>query len=215
MPARLRPPPLALALALAGLLAIALAIAILAGSSGHGSASSPTSAASADSIARFEGAAVLPANTPVRGFTLVDQAGRPVALSGYRGQVTILAFVYSTCGATCVLIAQQIRGALNELPKPVPVLFVTADPAADTPAHVARFLAQVSLSGRVRYLSGPRAALERVWLAYGVTPASKGRAAFERSPSVILLDRSGRERLIFGLEQLTPEGIANDVRKLS
>ena len=36
----------------------------------------------------------------------------------YRGQVTILAFLYSTCGATCVLIAQQIRGALDELPAP-------------------------------------------------------------------------------------------------
>ena len=61
----------------------------------------------------------------------------------------MLAFLYSTCGATCVLIAQQIRGALDELPRPVPVLIVSADPRADTPARVKRFLAQ-RLADRAR-----------------------------------------------------------------
>ncbi len=73
-----------------------------------------------------------------------------MSLSSYRGQVVVLAFLYSTCGATCTLIAQQIRGALDELPQPVPVLIVSADPAADTPASVARFLARVSLTGRIQ-----------------------------------------------------------------
>jgi protein SCO1/2 len=209
---QVRLPTAPLALAAAASLAL-IAVAILAVSSGRGP-SAHSSASPAGSESGFYGA-VLPTSTPVRDFTLLDQSGRPVALSRYRGQVTILAFLYSTCGATCILIAQQIRGALNELAHPVPVLFVTADPGVDTPARVARFLGQVSLSGRVQYLTGPRAALDHVWLEYGVTPATRGRDAFDRSPSVILLDRSGRERIIFGLEQLTPEGIAGDVRKLS
>jgi protein SCO1/2 len=213
MPARLRPPPLALALV--GLLAIVVAIvAALALSGGSGSGTSPSGSSSEGSTSGFNGA-LLPASTPVRDFTLVEESGRRVALSGYRGQVTILAFVYSACGPTCTLIAQQIRGALGELPHAVPVVLVTADPAVDTPARVRRFLASVSLTGRAAYLTGPPEELERVWREYGVTPATQGRAAFERSPSVILLDRSGRERVIFGLEQLTPEGLAHDVLKLS
>jgi protein SCO1/2 len=198
-------------LALAALLTLLLA-AIITGSSGRSPSSGASSSATATS--GFDGAA-LPANIPPHEFTLADQSGRPVSLSRLRGEVTILAFLYSSCGATCILIAQQIRGALDELAHPVPVLFVSANPAADTPARVNRFLARVSLTGRVRYLTGSPAALQSVWLAYGVVPATSGRAAFDRSASVLLLDRSGRERVVFGLEQLTPEGLAHDVRKLS
>ena len=138
-----------------------------------------------------------------------------MALSQYRGQVVVLSFLYSTCGPPCILIAQQIRGALDELPHPVPVLIVSAKPTADTPQTVARFLAQTSLTGRVHYLSGPLGALEPIWRAYGVVPGSSGAAAFARSASVLLLDRNGRERVLFQQEQLTPEALAHDIRKLS
>jgi protein SCO1/2 len=191
-------------------LALVGAAAILAGviACGGGSAAHPSAGTG------FAGAA-LPASLPVRDFTLEDQSGRRVSLAGYRGQVVILAFISSTCGATCILLAQQIRGALDELPRPVPVLFVSVDPRADTGARVRRFLQRVALTGRVRYLSGSSAALRPIWRAYGIVPATSDRAAFERAASVLLLDRDGRERVVFGSEQLTPEGVAHDVRKLS
>ena len=93
-------------------------------------------------------------------------------------------------------------------------LIVSVDPAGDTPARVHRFLEQVSLSGRARYLTGSRARLAPVWRAYGIVPASAGEAAFARVASVFLLDRDGRERVVFQQEQLTPEALAHDVRKL-
>jgi protein SCO1 len=199
-------------LASARLLALGLAV-ILAGCSSGSSTSSSSSSYSSAGASGFDGAA-LPAGARAEDFTLIDQAGRSVSLSRYRGQVTILAFLYSSCGPTCIVIAQQIRGALDELPHPVPVLFVSADPAADTPARVRRFLAQVSLTGRARYLSGPLAKLRPIWRAFHIVAATGGRAAFERSASVLVLDRAGRERVLFQLEQLTPEGLAHDVRKL-
>jgi protein SCO1/2 len=191
-------------------LALVGAAAILAGviACGGGSAAHPSAGTG------FAGAA-LPASLPVRDFTLEDQSGRRVSLAGYRGQVVILAFISSTCGATCILLAQQIRGALDELPRPVPVLFVSVDPRADTGARVRRFLQKVALTGRARYLSGSSAALRPIWRAYGIVPVTSDRAAFERAASVLLLDRDGRERVVFGSEQLTPEGVAHDVRKLS
>ena len=190
--------------------ALICAAAILAGmiACGGGSAAHPSAGTG------FAGAA-LPASLPVRDFTLEDQSGRRVSLAGYRGRVVILAFVSSTCGATCILLAQQIRGALDELPHPVPVLFVSVDPRADTGARVRRFLERVALTSRVRYLSGSPAALRPIWRAYGIVPVTSDRAAFERAASVLLLDREGRERVVFGSEQLTPEGVAHDVRKLS
>jgi protein SCO1/2 len=208
-----------LLLAAAGALVVALALAVLIGGAGTSSRSPGSSAntlvaGSADQGSGFDGAA-LPGEGRPHDFTLTDQSGRMVSLSEFRGPVTVLTFLYSACGATCTLIAQQIRGALDELPRPVPVLIVSADPAADSPARVGRFLAQVSLTGRVHYLTGPIGVLRTIWRAYGVVPAGSGRSSFDRSASVLLLDRSGRARVLFQSEQLTPEALAHDIRKLS
>jgi len=209
MPKRLRLAPLALAAVLAAALAVA---AILAGSPG-GSSSSSQPSSPAGSASGFDGAA-LPGGAVAPDFTLTDQGGRPISLSEYRGQVTVLTFLYSTCGASCIVIAQQIRGALDELPSPVPVLIVSADPAADSPARVRRFLEEVSLAGRVHYLTGPLSRLRPIWRAYRIKPASVGAREFDSYASVLLLDPSGRERVLFESEQLTPESLAHDIRKL-
>ncbi|HEY2570793.1 MAG TPA: SCO family protein [Solirubrobacteraceae bacterium] len=193
------------------LTALLLASSLAGCASGSSSSSSPTSQPAGAS--GFDGAA-LPPGVVAPAFTLTDQRGRSVSLAGLRGQVAIVAFVYSTCGSTCVVIAQQIRGALDELAHPVPVLFVSANPAADTPAHVSRFLSRVSLSARISYLSGSPARLRPLWRAFRVVSASGDRRAFDRTASVYLIDRAGRERVIFQLEQLTPEAISHDVRKL-
>jgi protein SCO1 len=194
-----------------------LALVALAACSGGSSSSSSTASAgsptSIPGVGGFDGAAI-PPGAPLRDFTLTDQRGARVSLSSYRGKVTILAFPYTTCGEACVVIAEQIRGALDELGKAVPVLLISADPQADTRARIAQFLARTSLSGRVQYLSGSPAQLRAVWRSLRVVPASAGKAAFEDSASVFLLDREGRERVIFQLEQLTPEALAHDVRKL-
>jgi protein SCO1 len=194
-----------------------LALVALAGCSGGSSSSSSTASAgsptSIPGVGGFDGAAI-PPGAPLRDFTLTDQRGARVSLSSYRGKVTILAFPYTTCGDACVVIAEQIRGALDELGKAVPVLLISADPQADTRARIAQFLARTSLSGRVQYLNGSPAQLRAVWRSLRVVPASAGKAAFESSASVFLLDREGRERVIFQLEQLTPEALAHDVRKL-
>jgi len=195
---------------LAAALLVGLIVAILIGGSSGGS-SSRTFTASAGT--GFDGAA-LPPGKLAPAFTLTDQDGRRVSLTGTRGEVTVLSFLYTGCGAPCVVIAQQIRGALDELPKAVPVLIVSADPHTDTPANIRRFLAEVSLSGRVRYLTGPPAQLRSIWRAYDVTPASAGRGRFARYASVLLVDRRGQERVLFQSEQLTPEALSHDIGKL-
>jgi protein SCO1 len=218
----MRPRARIVLLALTAALVVAFVLAVVLDQPASRSPTGTSSGASTaiPSASGFDGAA-LPAGIHAHEFTLedllasADPSGRPtVSLSGYRGQVVVIAFLYSTCGPTCIVIAQQIRGALDELPRPVPVLIVSADPEADTPAHVRRFLAQVSLAGRVHYLTGSPSRLRAVWHAYGAIPASAGRAAFDNSASVFLIDPSGFERVIFGVEQLTPEGLAHDIRKL-
>jgi protein SCO1/2 len=209
--------PLLLALAMA--LVVALAIALIAErpSSERSSSSSSQTPTHAAGSSGFDGAP-LPGDIQAPGFTLTDQNGDQVSLDAYRGRVVVLTFLYSRCGATCILIAQQIRGALEELPekdaRPPSVLIVSADPTTDTHASVARFLEEVSLSGRVQYLTGSLAQLRKVWRAYDVTPASASSATFDRFASILLLDAHLRERVLFQSEVLTPEALSHDIARL-
>jgi protein SCO1 len=203
------------ALVLGAVLAPALALTACSSGSSSSASSSGASASQATpaDASGFDGAALPPGVSAPR-FSLTDRTGARVSLAAYRGRVAIVAVLYSTCGSPCVVIAQQIRGALDELGQSVPVLVISADPAADTPSSVERFLRGVSLSGRVRWLSGSPAQLRPVWHAFRVLPASAGHAAFARTAAVFLIDRRGTERVIFQLEQLTPEALSHDVRKL-
>ena len=199
-------------LAATTVIVVAFALAVLLDRPAGHSPAVPSSSA-APSTSGFDGAA-LPSQVRADGFTLSDQSGHLISLEQYRGQVVALAFLDSACGPTCVLIAQQIRGALDELPHPIPVLLVSVDPRADTPASVSGFLAQASLTGRVRYLTGSVSALRPVWRAFGVTPARSGPAVLDTSTAVLLIDRRGFERVLFAVEQLTPEALTHDIRRL-
>jgi protein SCO1/2 len=184
---------------------------------------SPTSSATAAARAvaknaqastGFDGA-LLPRGASTPDFTLTDQAGRRVSLGQYRGRVAILTFLSTTCHPTCPLIAQQIRGALDELDShPAPVLIVSANPIADTPAAVRRFLGEAALDGRVEYLTGSPSELGAVWRAYDIVPGQLGDAESPHAAAVLLIDRAGHKRDLFQVEQLTPEGLVHDIRKL-
>lgn len=205
---------LLVALALAGVFAIALASAALfGGAGGSGARPGPGAQAALSAGSQFAGAELTSA-PPAPDFTLSDTQGRSVRLASYRGRVVVLSFLYAACGPACTLIAQQIRGALDQLGRGVPVLFVSVAPAAERAPRVAAFLAGVSLGGRVRYLIGPRSALPAVWRAYGVRTPSGGRAAFEERATVLLIDRAGRERVAYQQGQLTPESLAHDIGRL-
>lgn len=152
--------------------------------------------------------AVRPPDAPPARFALRDQDGTTVTAAALRRQVTIVTFVYSTCQDTCPLTVQQIRGALDRIGHPVPVVAVSVDPAADTVFHVRRFLAAQSMLGRMRYLIGTRAQLAPVWRAFGIAPERKDSP---HSVSTVLLDSRGHQRVGFGPDDLTPEALAHDV----
>jgi protein SCO1 len=149
---------------------------------------------------------------PPQDFRLRDQDGHAVSLRDYRGKVVVLTFLYTTCRDTCPLTATQIRGALDDLGRDVPALAVSVDPVNDTPERARQFLFKRGLAqDRMRFLLGSRAQLQPIWKAYGIRPQG---AAFDHSAYVLLIDRQGRQRIGFPVQELTPEGLAHDIRRL-
>jgi protein SCO1/2 len=151
---------------------------------------------------------VRPAEARVPAFALRNQDGRRV--TGADG-TAVYAFIYSHCEDTCPVEVQQIRGALDDLGRDVPVLGVSVDPRNDTPASAKAFLIKQSMLGRMDFLLGSRAELEPVWKAFGVAPQTKGR---EHSAGIVVVDGTGRQRVGFPASQLTPEGLTADLRRL-
>ncbi|UGS37720.1 hypothetical protein DSM104329_04141 [Capillimicrobium parvum] len=186
--------------------ALAAAIALILAAASHDDEPS----AAVTPVNGFDGA-LRPPDIPPQDFALRDQDGKVARLADDRGKVVVLTFMYSTCQDTCPITAQQIRGALDQLGHDVPTLAVSVDPANDTPAHAKRFLLAQKLTGRMRFLLGDRARLQPVWKAYGIQPQGQG---FEHSAYVLLIDKRGRQRIGFPVDQLTPEGLVHDIRRL-
>jgi protein SCO1/2 len=165
----------------------------------------------AGSATGFEGAIRPPdlRAEPLHG--LRDEEGRPLSLERFRGQVVVMTFLYTTCEDTCPLTAQQIRGALDDLGTDVPVIAVSVDPPNDTQKNARKFLVEQQMIGRMNFALGSRDALRRQWDAYGIAPQRDGK---EHSAYVVLVDGEGKQRIGWPVDQLTPEGLAHDIRKL-
>lgn len=186
-------------LSLPSLLAVAALLLAVLGSCG--SRSAPP---------RLDGA-VFPAGLHAPSFTLRDERGQAVSLPASAGTVQALVFLPPD-QPTQTLVAQQVRGALDELGSRqagVTVLLIGGMPAW----RGARLLRETSLGDRAHYLTDG-ARLFALWKAYDIPGPGKGPRAYLASTSVILLDRAGFERVGFPVEQLTPEGLAHDIAAL-
>ncbi len=152
--------------------------------------------------------AIRPPGAMVPDFALRDQEGDRVGPA--RGPA-VYTFLYSTCDDTCPLQVQQIRGALDDLGRDVPVIAFSVDPANDTRRRAQAFVLEQSMTGRMHFLLGSRAQLERVWDAFGVRPQEDG---LEHSAHIVLADGAGRQRIGFPVGGLTVDGLRSDLARL-
>jgi len=160
--------------------------------------------------AEFEGAR-LPTDLPAPLFALKDQNGETVDMSALRGSPVIVTFLYTNCENTCPLQAQTIKGALNDLDEDVPALAIAVDPARDTPESARRFLSEQRVTGRMDFVLGTRLQLQAIWTGYAIRPQSVRE---EHTGRFVLVDKRGRQRIGFPLDQATPERLAHDLRIL-
>ena len=152
-----------------------------------------------------------PPGLPVPEFALRDQDGRRVTSRELRGRPVVYAFVYSTCRDTCPAQVQTIRGALDDLGRDVPVVGISVDPANDTPPRARTFLLKQSMTGRMDFLLGTRAQLERAWEGFGIQPQTR---RLEHSAHVVVADAQGRQRVGFPFDHLTQDALAHDLGRL-
>jgi protein SCO1/2 len=80
---------------------------------------------------------------PAPHLALTSHRGEPVRLEDFRGRAVVIFFGYTHCPDVCPLTLAHLSRALDDLgPRAdaLQVLFVTVDPARDTPEVLTRFL---------------------------------------------------------------------------
>jgi protein SCO1/2 len=159
---------------------------------------------------RFEGG-VMPAGVRAPDFALTDERGRTVSMRQFRGRPVAVTFLYSHCEDTCPAEAQQVKGALNLLERPVPALAISVDPARDTRASAQAFLTKYDLAGRLRWVLGTRGQLDPLWRGFAIQEQLPDS---EHQSRIVLVDRNGFQRVGFPGDQATPERLAHDLREL-
>ncbi len=126
----------------------------------------------------------------------------PVTAAHYRGKIVLLYFGYTHCPDECPATLANLATMLRRLGRAsdsVRVLFVTVDPARDTPALLSAYVR--SFGPRVDGLRGDVNAIaalaRRYRVLYAVTPGSSGVPySVTHSDSIFVFDKSGRARIV-------------------
>jgi len=161
---------------------------------------------------------LLSGRAPVGGpFELTDQTGHRRTDADFQGKLVVLYFGYTYCPDVCPTELQSITLALDKLgaaAETVQPVFITVDPARDTPARLADFVS--SFHPRLIGLTGSLAEIRKTAIAYRTFFARNGAAtadnyAVDHTGFIYLLGKDGRY-LGFLPPGLAPDAIADAIR---
>jgi cytochrome oxidase Cu insertion factor (SCO1/SenC/PrrC family) len=133
-------------------------------------------------------------------FTLTDQAGRRRSDSEFRGKLLLVYFGYTYCPDICPADLQQIGLAIEHLGEggsAVQPLFITIDPARDTPDVLAQYVP--SFHPRLVGLTGTADEIAEVARDYKVIyrryqPTDGGPYVIDHTGFTYIIDPSGKYR---------------------
>ena len=180
------------------------------------------------------GQAPLPEDSPVKGaamgrngprgghFTLTDQNGRRVSDTDFAGKYRLLYFGFTFCPNVCPVDLRVLGAGLRRfeerdaaLGAKVQPIFVSVDPARDTPPVLREFVA--NFHPRLIGLTGTPEELARVARDYGVTytreeGATPGTYLMNHSRVVVLYGPQNEPLTIIPYDQ-GPDGVANELAR--
>jgi protein SCO1/2 len=157
---------------------------------------------------------------PDLDFALTADNGQPVTGESFHGHATLVYFGYTHCPDVCpetMARLMQVIAKLGPDASKVRILFISVDPARDTPqalhAYVGAFDAQ-----HARGLTGTDAQIESLAKRYRVAYQMEKRdpdGSYEvtHSSAVYVFDAQGRARLL-ATDHDTPDAIAHDLRRV-
>jgi protein SCO1/2 len=153
---------------------------------------------------------------PVGGdFALTDHNGQRFELSSQRGKAVLIFFGYTSCPDVCPTTLSKLSEVYRHLgddSKRVKTLYITVDPARDTPAILKDDLSNFEVDALG--LTGTKAEIDKVVALYGAQyeiiplPESAAKYSVAHTATLYALDTAGRTRLEFPYEAKVDEIVA-------
>lgn len=156
---------------------------------------------------------------PSLQFSLTDDTGQTVHANDFRGKLVMLYFGYTHCPDVCpttLARLSQAAASLGKQSREVRILFISVDPARDTPAVLKRYAA--AFGPDVVGLTGSETALRALSKRYRVTyslakPDAHGNYEVTHSSAVFIFGTDGHSKLLArGTDSAS--AIAHDLRQL-
>jgi protein SCO1 len=157
---------------------------------------------------------------PDLDFSLTADSGKPITGADLRGNTALVYFGYTHCPDVCPETMARLMQVITKLgadAQHVRILFISVDPARDTPqvlhTYLSAFDAQHALGP-----TGADAQIESLAKRYRVSYQMEKRdpdGSYEvtHSSAVYVFDAQGRARLL-ATDKDSPDAIAHDVRRV-
>jgi len=156
------------------------------------------------------------AGGPGGPFTLVDQDGRAVDQRLLTGKWSLVFFGYTYCPDVCPTTLAALGQAMKDLGPAagrVQVVFITVDPARDTPGALKRYLSAPAFPKNLVGLTGTPAEIAQVAKEYVVYYQKDGTGpnyTMDHSTAIYLMDPAGRYHGVIA-DGLTPQEDARQI----
>ncbi|MDP2821294.1 MAG: SCO family protein [Sulfuritalea sp.] len=154
-----------------------------------------------------------------KDFSLADHNGQPRRLGDFKGKAVVLFFGYTQCPDVCPTTLSTMREAmalLGEDAKRVQVLFVSVDPARDTPQLLAQYVPAFhpSFIGLYADEKTIAAVAKDFKVFYAKQPgATPGSYSVDHTTGSYTFDPQGKLRLLLRHGE-TPANVAADLKLL-
>lgn len=155
-----------------------------------------------------------------KDFQLTDHNGQPRSLQDFRGKIVVLFFGYTQCPDVCptsMTELAEVKKLLGADGEKLQGLFVTVDPARDTPELLKAYMANFDPTFLALYAASPEklAALAKDYKVYykkveGKTPTSY---TMDHSAGSYIYDTDGKLRLYTRYGSGAP-AMASDIKLL-
>lgn len=155
-------------------------------------------------------------------FSLIDQDGKPVTDQSYAGHYRLIYFGYTYCPDVCPVDVAALGKGLSQFEKTDPArgakvqpIFITVDPARDTPTILKSFVA--NFHPRMVGLTGTEEQIAAVAQAYAVMfergkPNDQGAYLVNHSRTSVLYGPDGRPITLVS-QDAGPDIIADELAR--
>lgn len=157
---------------------------------------------------------------PPLEFQLTSEDGEMLTEQAVTGGTTAVFFGYTNCPDVCPVTLAKLRNALSQIPEParddLTVLFVSIDPARDTPEVMATYTE--AFGPQFIGLTGSEETLRQLTKRYRATfsygDRSEPNYPVSHPSAVYVFDGKGRAKLLVRADDPV-EAIAHDLRRMA